>query len=67
MEKRSAQSLFSEKINWPLHLDPPLPAMSKPVILNVMTTGSFITRAQNPAQPYTAAENARAAIAACRA
>ena len=66
MEKRTAENLFGGKIHWPLHLDPPLPALAKPVILNVMPTGSFITRAQNPAQPYTAEENARAAIAAYR-
>jgi len=66
MAERSAENLFGGKIHWPLHLDPPLRALAKPVILNVMTTGSFITRAQNPAQPYTAQENAQAAIAAYR-
>lgn len=66
MSERTAESLFAGKIRWPLHLDPPLPALTRPVVLNVMTTGSFITREQNPAQPYTAEENARAAIDACR-
>jgi hypothetical protein len=73
----SAQNLGEEKmvdakavfsgIMTGLHTEPPIQAMRKKLIINVAPTGSFTNREQNPLQPYTMAENVKAAIEAYKA
>jgi len=50
-----------------LHTEQPIRAMRNKLIINVAPTGSFTNREQNPLQPYTMAENVKAAIEAYRA
>ena len=61
-----AKAVFSG-IMTGLHTEPPIQAMRKKLIINVAPTGSFTNREQNPLQPYTMAENVKAAIEAYKA
>ena len=62
----NAKTVFSG-IMTGLHIEPPIQAMRKKLIINVAPTGSFTNREQNPLQPYTMAENVKAAIEAYKA
>lgn len=50
-----------------LHTELPDLTMGKKLIVNVAPTGAFTNRQQNPKQPYTMAENVKAAVDACKA
>ena len=50
-----------------LHTELPDLTMGKKLIVNVAPTGAFTNRLQNPKQPYTMAENVKAAVDACKA
>lgn len=61
-----AEKVFSGILTG-LHTEPQIKAMRKKLIINVAPTGSFTNREQNPRQPYTMAENVKAAIDAYKA
>lgn len=53
-------------ITWPVHLDPKIPTMDKKLIISVAPTGAFISKKQNPSQPYNAQEIAKEVIEASK-
>ncbi|MFM9967971.1 MAG: 3-keto-5-aminohexanoate cleavage protein [Burkholderiales bacterium] len=61
-----AEKVFSGILTG-LHTEPQIKAMRKKLVINVAPTGSFTSREQNPRQPYTMAENVKAAIDAYKA
>ncbi len=62
----SAKDLFSG-MKTSLEREPGNPAMDKKLVITIAPTGSFITREQNPHQPYTPKEIAQQVIESCRA